>query len=907
MTRRPLFILFILAVAGLIPACRGETVKWQAVKFPATESAATKNNSPDPFTYRTVRIGLPNGQRRVLFSEDQEPAPVPVAGNLTMRFTARTAFRSVGLLAAAWGDPDTKPLVRLRNAAGPPIREREYPGVTDRTWIDLDVGDQPAGDYRLEMVTNGAGRVGWWGQKVDTKFTENMPEHVRFASGAALEFPGGQVEVPAGFTADRLAILGGLSTYDHGVGWWRDYEVQSDESDRQFVGDIAGWIEIVYGSGTVDKIPLMFGWTMWWKTHFDSDKLGGPFPAPFVEGPSASARASLRLKPSSAGNAAPYFWEIRPRAESIKTIRISDNPDKQGFPLILGLSAASKEKTGTLSALADSQFEEEDGKTVRPDDIVSERWRIETEPLRRALYRSQADIPTAPPMPDPILPDVAISGTPASALLTGVWRANLGDLRAKFGNDGKFHTSTPGSADYGGNQGIGTWRTGVGAYANQIQTAALGRAALEMLRLNDPNRIEPSLQLASERLNDPPNGFPKINRQGQKVPAHWSPVLGDPAGIDTDHAGDGNQENDANALLLLAFYRAWRVRGNEAAWLDRNIATVRDAAAWFQAQLAAADRWRSKDGLLYSEGQSADEGGYDVYSNTLAWRSLIAAAEMVEAAGDRPRGSELRTASNTIRSAVNRQLVDSTQSGQVWSSVSSEWAYGNESLAPILSAADVSDYELASLTDVEKALAESTYRRQLQRCPNKTCVRIIGYGQAFLAQAALLLDDLTNAGPLLDRLGTVIFDSRLSPYLVPEGVVVHPSGQYWYRTGDLGNAEQQAEVMKALSLVVGVEQENDGRVRILPRLPEGWNTVNVTAWPVPGGAADIVVERRDGLIRYDLTMPRPTAVRFGPVPDRATVFVDGVAARPRMVDSGGLHWAWIDNLASGHHVIESRR
>ena len=95
MTRRFLLGIFILALSGLVPACRGEAVKWQAIKFPATEPAATKNNAPDPFTYRTVRIGLAGGQRRVLFSEDQEPIAAPVAGNLTMRFTARSPFRSV--------------------------------------------------------------------------------------------------------------------------------------------------------------------------------------------------------------------------------------------------------------------------------------------------------------------------------------------------------------------------------------------------------------------------------------------------------------------------------------------------------------------------------------------------------------------------------------------------------------------------------------------------------------------------------------------------------------------------------------------------------------------------------------------------------------------------------------------
>ena len=43
------------------------------------------------------------------------------------------------------------------------------------------------------------------------------------------------------------------------------------------------------------------------------------------------------------------------------------------------------------------------------------------------------------------------------------------------------------------------------------------------------------------------------------------------------------------------------------------------------------------------------------------------------------------------------------------------------------------------------------------------------------------------------------------PYIVPEGVQIDPTGRFRYRTGDLGNGVQEAEIIKALRMVIGVD------------------------------------------------------------------------------------------------------
>ncbi|GIW08705.1 MAG: hypothetical protein KatS3mg060_3510 [Dehalococcoidia bacterium] len=299
------------------------------------------------------------------------------------------------------------------------------------------------------------------------------------------------------------------------------------------------------------------------------------------------------------------------------------------------------------------------------------------------------------------------------------------------------------------------------------------------------------------------------------------------------------------------------------------------------------------------EGEAANDGGYDVLSNTLAWRSLLAAARLVEALGEDERAQRYRAAASRIREAVNRQLRDPDG----WRAVAWNWGYGHESLAPVFTAADVADYDLSSLTSDERTLAEMTYRRQLGRCPNRTCVRAVGYGQAFLAQTALLLDDLETAATLLETVAALGYDARRSPYLVPEGIAVSPDGRRWYRTGDLGNAVHQAEVLKALALVAGVERGPAG-VRLLPRLPERWETLEVVGWPVPGGALTLRVTRQSATLRYELTTPVRTSLRAGPLPENAAIRVNGTTYDGPTVTAGGARWMWIAPLEAGQHLIE---
>ncbi|MFN8534671.1 MAG: hypothetical protein U0556_14125 [Dehalococcoidia bacterium] len=882
MTRLRAPFVALLLLAALLPACGDPPAHWQAIALPAVVPAA-RDGDIDPLVLRTLRLTLPDGSRRVQFSEEDEPALGGPGSTRSMRFTATSRFRRAGLLAATDGG-DATVLLRLRDGTdGRPIAEARFGDVRDRNWLDLDLPEQAEGPYQLELTVE-RGTAGWWSQRLST----NDAAPAGFQIGNVPLVHSAAISVAVNARAARIAILGGVSSYDHGIGWWRDYEVQGDTGDRQFVGDEAGTIEIRYASGAVDRVPLIYGWTLWWRTHLQSEEWGGPFDQPFSS-PEARAALDGALQLTPTGHPlAPFRLDLTPRPEPISSIAIVDSPAKQGVPIVAAISLFGRDQVAGAAPLDSAPGP--DDKAIATRAATPPRQALAA--LSALLYR-QTRPTVGVTLPAALGADLAIGGP--GALLTGIWRANRRDLTDKFATLPPFHTSTPGAPNYGSYQGVGGWRDGAGYFAKQVWARDLGRAAIEVLRQGESVLTEPALVFAGDRLYDLPNGFPRYARDSELIPPHWTTVLGEPLYLDGDKRGDGNWENDSQALLVLAYWRAWQVRGNDPGWLARHAGTVRDASDWFLVQLDRPDRWHSRDGLLWGEGEAANDGGYDVLSNTLAWRALLGAAEMSDSLGETDRAARYRSAAETIRAAVNRQLRDADG----WRAVAWNWGYGHEALAPVFTAADVSDYDLSTLSPEERATAEQTYRRQLRRCPDLACVRAVGYGVGFLAQTALLLDDLDTAAQLLENLAALGYDERRHPFLVPEGIARSPDGTRWYRTGDLGNAVHQAEVLKALALVAGIENGPGGRLRLLPRLPAAWPSLTVTDWWTPSGPVSFDVQRDGATRRYRLDLPTTASLRVGPATG-ATVTVDGLTVIGRPTAGG---WVWLDDLPAGRHEI----
>jgi hypothetical protein len=92
-----------------------------------------------------------------------------------------------------------------------------------------------------------------------------------------------------------------------------------------------------------------------------------------------------------------------------------------------------------------------------------------------------------------------------------------------------------------------------------------------------------------------------------------------------------------------------------------------------------------------------------------------------------------------------------------------------------------------------------------------------------------------DATTMLDWVAKEIYDprvNRFNHYIVPEGVQMSTDGRYWYHFGDLGNGVQEAEIIKTLRLVIGVDDTHPARLQFYPRLPYGWTEMAVDKYPV---------------------------------------------------------------------------
>ena len=186
----------------------------------------------------------------------------------------------------------------------------------------------------------------------------------------------------------------------------------------------------------------------------------------------------------------------------------------------------------------------------------------------------------------------------------------------------------------------------------------------------------------------------------------------------------------------------------------------------------------------------------------------------------------------------------------------------------------------------------------------------MGYGQGFVTQAALLLDRMKDVSPMLDWAAKEIYDPRINSFITPEGEQLDPTEKYWYSTGDLGNGVQEAEIVKILRILVGVDDNEPQRVRIMPRMPFGWSEIAVAKYPVlveRNGKTETArlqyrLVRAQGRMNLKISANQelgPVAMRLGPFanqPQASDVEVNGKHPAKAEVAKSGDSW-WVSFMA----------
>jgi hypothetical protein len=336
---------------------------------------------------------------------------------------------------------------------------------------------------------------------------------------------------------------------------------------------------------------------------------------------------------------------------------------------------------------------------------------------------------------------------------------------------------------------------------------------------------------------------------------------------------------------------------------------VKLAGDWIPWQFDHANITGAKNGVLFTTGESAGGKGYSVYPDAVCMDALFALAKMADSIGETQSATLWRDRAEKMHQAIPANyLIDDPKYGHVWSLADAGWPNKSTVLGPLIFTADTKGFAPSDDDPDYHAANEAAYQRMIDTYkPFGFYGWAMGYGQGFVTQSALLLDRMKDATTMLNWTAREVYDPQINSFVVPEGVQVTPDGRYIYRTGDQGNGVQEAEIVKTMRLIVGVDDTQPNRLRVFPRMPYGWNEIGVSDYPLFDGRETAhmhYVLRRTGTAAVDEGMNLqigadrnlgPLVLRVGPFANRpaiTSIRVNGEAPAHAALEQSGDSW-WV--------------
>ena len=838
--------------------------------------------------------------------------------------------------------------------AGRKVRIR----LTDRdsaesfAWIALDGID--AGQAFSWDAAEGCTLDGWVlateeaSPESEAAWLEGLP-YLNEGSRLRAEGAGATLDV-GGARVRRLYLFGMSHTTDIGTLLWH---YPSDYSMRFFAGDALGDLVVHYSDGRQEAYPLVLGDTLFWSDRFHN------YPEPFAsdEAKQEALASAMRLYPATPLESGFRMGFIELDGEQIDMVELRDLPEKGSVPIVEAVTletlsgdtpageAVPLEAKPYSASLA--RFLETHAITLCPEDRAE---RIHT--VRNLLYTTMENLPDELPLdiPDGYRgPNVLFEGDRYADILTNAFYHNLADMQVKADPSGLYRESSPYSASYGGYVGFGTFSVGPSPYRDDCWSRGAGRALQEFLAFGYQEETSVCMDWCFEqaRLWDAPEND-HLRWNGVRIPAHWSrnlayPVVGEHLGV---------FENDGHGMLMLVAYNVWRrLQPDEREnWTRRWWDDIVDAAEWIIWQFenpevfGTGDVLRTDSECNYMIGVGLGYG-YSIYADYPCMEGLLRFAEIADDAGEDEAARRWREWASHMERGINKHYVqgDGEANPKAWTLWHSGWAYQSALLAPLIFLPDTRGMLPEDDRCEWRAINEASFQRLIDKwagngdpsdewwylphevplyeAPSRHFpVRgnysvAMGYGQAFVTQAALLLDRMDDAEPMIEWTARAIYDADYEPFIVPEGVETCPDGTAWFRTGDLGNGFQQAETMKTIRLLLGIDDTQVTQLRLVPRMPGNWRRMSVEefpAWVDPGDGVrryelQYTLERHsDGMslsFQSDQPLP-PVAVRLGPLGGTPkTVSHNGEDIPFEALRSGDSKWVRLDldsGLTQGH-------
>ena len=682
---------------------------------------------------------------------------------------------------------------------------------------------QPRADG--EMATFGG--VPFWVSRQD-----GLVQALPYTDGHPEEWPSRGVAIDA--VCSCLFFLGMTTEKPEGSEWWGASERYHYHGKRLFIGDRLGSIGILYADDSLEIIPILFGVNVWPYELFspiqphEVGKLrtyGGPYAEPFLsDGAAARLLAdALVLMENDAEKGMKYVLGIRVRPKRVRSVVL--------------LKAEFREAGFVVSAvtgLREGVPLDPEWRVVDPDFFLRQAYFPAMDALARRLYQFEDEIPAHDPLQCPVGyagPLVRFGGSGLAEIFTNVYLANWHDMAThKIDGHGKSHTSSGNSPSFGLYVGFGTFVAPAQSYYAHMWSRDVGRELIELVRTGERSRTTLAAGVQEKYLYDGDSRYP--------LP-HWKRIgnASELADASVSRFVSG-KENDGHAAIMLFFSTLFACNVIDVDWLKEHRRMLADAVAWFAWQIDNPEESHF-DRVLYSDSEASTQtfGGYDLFSNACALVALQEFARLAEVMEDPALQSTSRRCAGTIEAGIKQRFIgEHPRYGAILTDTLDDcWTWEYKRFAPLFLLADTNSYDPASTHPDLHALAANTYRAQKEQYDSPLAGRQMGYGQGYLAETALLLDDYAGLTACMDQAARFCYHHTDAPYIVPEGVICHPSGRYWFRNSDLGNAVQQGEIMKCARLVIGLD-DLDARLglRLLPRLPNTWSEIAVEHYPIMG-------------------------------------------------------------------------
>ncbi len=721
------------------------------------------------------------------------------------------------------------------------------------------------------------------------------------------------LQANVGTTAKKIYLLGMVEAQRSSA-----WSPANSYRARFFLGDNLGQIRLHYADGTTQDFPLILGESVWWGLSFYQTR--EPFP---TDAHLRSAfEQSLHLYPAAPTDDGNYVAVIAPKPTPLASIEIDGSTEKAGSVAINGVTVeiAPDARIPGAIPIPPGNFSPEftrfmQQKSLRPAGVDENQSRERLDALKHALYTTDADF--AKPIPTPIPqgysgPRVVFKGTPYASALQNAFYANVDDMLSKIA-DGRYHTSSHNALAWAGDPRsaggeFGTYRNDVGVYYNQAWSRDLGRSLQELTELGFVDKASRVADFAFTSARTWAEN-PALTYHGSPLPPHWSRII--------DHPDFSLPlENDGHGLISLFIYKLWQRTPDRDAWLRAHWTDVKAAGDWIPWQFDHADITGAADGVLYTTGESAGGKGYSVYPDTVCMDALFALAKMADSIGETQSATLWRDRAEKMQKAIPaRYIIDDPKYGHVWTLTDAGWPNKSTVLGPIIFTADYTGFLPSDDNPAWQPANEAAYQRMIDTYrPFGFYGWAMGYGQGFVTQSALLLDRMKDATTMLDWAAREVYDPQLGPqiqsFIVPEGVQVDPTGRFLYRTGDQGNGVQEAEIVKTFRILVGVDDTQPQRLRIVPRLPYGWTEMAISKYPALvqlDGNPEMahlnydlhrVASHMDLNISADRQLGS-VAMRLGPFekqPQSSDVLVNGKYPASPSIEKSGDSW-WVSFTA----------